>query len=817
MWWAFIISLAAAENSTTQRSCSPGFVYRWRSSDSYVDLPESEAVAAAGPLTLLNAMHTFQAELQEKVDQSLEEGELRVHVIGASEHLEADMAWEMFLSPTGRPSIATMFGLGDRPQLPPRVVVTVSPLTGRKPDAVWESTPPKQAAKPKSKEPKTLTKAEKKKKKCDALFQAMDTNGDGEISMEEFTVAMENADFRGCLSVEVKNDDVQGVFKQLDQDNSGSVSIPEFMDGVLRAATVKATDHKPVDPRAPGVFMEIEKDWPYQMAMKNQYDEADKEIPHIALALNPGYGFEPTLFYPVLDFLAKEGVPVVTTWYGPNPAMDVLRMEDPDPRCRAPRVPGQPEGSDGAMHQVKIPQSKNLVTLFSRGIVDQPHSPPLADDCGDEGGTVALLNLAKTLRYSFDRVEVNPFPYCDHPDDWDCNSNGKVILLGPLPQLENEDVPPPKLELPVGGDAKPPAEKSPAAESKTEKPTNAKSASLAQLDGRPANGRPASAAREMAMARAGSTPPLGAEADEDYTELQAVYTKLLERQVNCRIPLDRANYTWNGEAQHTYDTALQQCVWETQYAGPNEFFLTHLNQTIDTFVDACLAVTQGCDIEMQTSTARDPAGYRCGDWYGYNCYVSPGYSEENLAKVREECPACCAVSSVPPTDSRMVFANNGDRRGERAYEEQWEKQREGERGPLSNITELLAKLLAPNTTAKGSNAPNASDLGGLETLIFLGDGNETPPATKKKPPAKKPTPKAAPKKPPSKTNAKEVKVPANDGGDAAMQAMQKVLRDIASSESAPEDYDDDDDDEPPAQRSLPKKTPAKKKAAPKKK
>ena len=26
------------------------------------------------------------------------------------------------------------------------------------------------------------------------------------------------------------------------------------------------------------------------MAMKNQYDEADKEIPHIALALNPGSG-----------------------------------------------------------------------------------------------------------------------------------------------------------------------------------------------------------------------------------------------------------------------------------------------------------------------------------------------------------------------------------------------------------------------------------------------------------------------------------------------------------------------------------------------
>ena len=50
----------------------------------------------------------------------------------------------------------------------------------------------------------------------------------------------------------------------------------------------------------------------------------------------------------------------------------------------------------------------------------------------------------------------------------------------------------------------------------------------------------------------------------------------------------------------------------------------------------------------------------------------------------------------------MVFANNGDRRGERAYEEQWEKQREGERGPLNNITELLAKILAPNTTVQRS-------------------------------------------------------------------------------------------------------------------
>jgi hypothetical protein len=58
---------------------------------------------------------------------------------------------------------------------------------------------------------------------------------------------------------------------------------------------------------------------------------------------------------------------------------------------------------------------------------------------------------------------------------------------------------------------------------------------------------------------------------------------------------------------------------------------------------------------MQKSTGKDAAGYRCGDWYGYNCYVSPGYSEDNLAKVRDMCPACCAVSSVPPADDSIQF------------------------------------------------------------------------------------------------------------------------------------------------------------------
>merc|ERR1719443_2316410 len=100
-----------------------------------------------------------------------------------------------------------------------------------------------------------------------------------------------------------------------------------------------------------------------------------------------------------------------------------------------------------------------------------------------------------------------------------------------------------------------------------------------------------------------------------------------------------------------------------------------------------MAVTRGCDLEMQTSNAKDAAGYRCGDWYGYNCYVSPGYSEENLAKVREMCPACCAVSSVSPTDSSMAF-----------------DQHRGRMGPMGLTDNMTDALLAPLAKALASQS-----------------------------------------------------------------------------------------------------------------
>jgi hypothetical protein len=104
---------------------------------------------------------------------------------------------------------------------------------------------------------------------------------------------------------------------------------------------------------------------------------------------------------------------------------------------------------------------------------------------------------------------------------------------------------------------------------------------------------------------------------------------------------------------------------------------------------------------MQKSTGKDAAGYRCGDWYGYNCYVSPGYSEDNLAKVRDMCPACCAVSSVPPTDDSMQFDKMSGKNSD----------------SMDNLTALANALASQNASQNANQNMSDSDPG---VVIIVG-------------------------------------------------------------------------------------------------
>merc|ERR1740121_1553926 len=77
--------------------------------------------------------------------------------------------------------------------------------------------------------------AEAKERHVINLLTLMDTDGDHEISFDEFKMSLENEEIRDYITaLEVDVDDAKVFFNMLDRDGSGTVDIMEFTSGMRR-------------------------------------------------------------------------------------------------------------------------------------------------------------------------------------------------------------------------------------------------------------------------------------------------------------------------------------------------------------------------------------------------------------------------------------------------------------------------------------------------------------------------------------------------------------------------------------------------------
>merc|ERR1740121_1619583 len=77
------------------------------------------------------------------------------------------------------------------------------------------------------------------------MFEVMDTDGDGELTLEDLRKGMEaNEEVRKeLLKLDVGILDVNELFEVLDINGSGSISVTEFVDGALRAVGPASAKH----------------------------------------------------------------------------------------------------------------------------------------------------------------------------------------------------------------------------------------------------------------------------------------------------------------------------------------------------------------------------------------------------------------------------------------------------------------------------------------------------------------------------------------------------------------------------------------------
>ena len=73
------------------------------------------------------------------------------------------------------------------------------------------------------------------------------------------------------------------------------------------------------------------------------------------------------------------------------------------------------------------------------------------------------------------------------------------------------------------------------------------------------------------------------------------------------------------------------------------FVFTDANQTPDPETCTYTLIMSSVDFDscVDSSTFRDAWHFSCGEWKGYNCFRYPGYSEPDLAQVRQNCPLTC--------------------------------------------------------------------------------------------------------------------------------------------------------------------------------
>merc|ERR1712032_79095 len=72
-------------------------------------------------------------------------------------------------------------------------------------------------------------------KHCRKLFKTSDTDGNGQITIQEFEAQLEDDQLHEYLAaVDLGKDDAKALFKLLDTDRSDCVSVQEFVEGCLR-------------------------------------------------------------------------------------------------------------------------------------------------------------------------------------------------------------------------------------------------------------------------------------------------------------------------------------------------------------------------------------------------------------------------------------------------------------------------------------------------------------------------------------------------------------------------------------------------------
>merc|ERR1719375_1819658 len=70
----------------------------------------------------------------------------------------------------------------------------------------------------------------------EAICQELDTDGSGDLSLEEVLIGYENIEgFKVVLELlDIRREDLEGVFSLLDIDSSGSVTYSEFVDELIK-------------------------------------------------------------------------------------------------------------------------------------------------------------------------------------------------------------------------------------------------------------------------------------------------------------------------------------------------------------------------------------------------------------------------------------------------------------------------------------------------------------------------------------------------------------------------------------------------------
>lgn len=72
------------------------------------------------------------------------------------------------------------------------------------------------------------------------IFMDLDTNGDGEVDLQELMKAPEEVQDQIKRIVDLEQ--LEEVFRMLDYDNSGTISIDEFVDGIMKSQQDKPSE-----------------------------------------------------------------------------------------------------------------------------------------------------------------------------------------------------------------------------------------------------------------------------------------------------------------------------------------------------------------------------------------------------------------------------------------------------------------------------------------------------------------------------------------------------------------------------------------------